>query len=152
MSINVLVPTIVLFSVAYVQPTAEVSYVEPDAQVSYVEPSFQAQWVDIQIFAEATMPDVLAFEIITPTDSISLQAYKNFAESLGVSTDFATLGMYKELSETLTLSEVIAKITSYQRTFTETLNTSSSGSLISQGYCDITYFLEDYVGTSRSFT
>ena len=29
---------------------------------------------------------------------------------------------------------------------------SSSGSLISQGYCDITYFDSDYVGVSRSFT
>lgn len=27
-----------------------------------------------------------------------------------------------------------------------------SGSLISQGYCDITYFAEDYVGDSRTFT
>jgi hypothetical protein len=29
---------------------------------------------------------------------------------------------------------------------------SSNGSLISQGYCDITYFAEDYVGEARTFT
>ncbi len=29
---------------------------------------------------------------------------------------------------------------------------SSSGSLLMQDYCDITYFLEDYVGASRTFT
>lgn len=34
----------------------------------------------------------------------------------------------------------------------DTATITSSGSLISQGYCDFTYFAEDYVGTSRTFT
>lgn len=228
MAINVLVPTIVLLSVAYVQPTAEVSYVEPVAQVSYVEASYQAQWVDIQVSAEVTMPDVLAVDIITPVDAVSLQTYKNFADSVGVSTDFVTRVIRKSFGETLSLVDVIHTTLIYQRAFTDALTTveriyksisepktdiatavdrpylattkqftdsvgmvdnmdtniqylliktiselvsvsdtsiisfgsvktdsvatNSSGSLLSQGYCDITYFLEDYVGYSRTFT
>lgn len=228
MSISVLVPTIVLLSVAYVQPTAEVSYVEPVAQVSYVDVSYQAQWLDIQVSAEVTMPDVLAVEIITPIDEISILAYKNFAESLGVSTDFVSKVIHKTFGETLSLADVIQTTLIYQRTFTnaftiveqltknvsepkadiatttdqqylatsklfndtvgmidnmdtdiqylliktmselvsisdtsiisfsptkaDSVTANSSGSLVSQGYCDITYFLEDYVGTSRTFT
>lgn len=33
----------------------------------------------------------------------------------------------------------------------ESVTTSSSGSLISQGYCDLSYFAGDYVGDSRTF-
>ena len=33
----------------------------------------------------------------------------------------------------------------------DSLSSSDSGTLISQGYCDITYFAEDYVGESRTF-
>lgn len=228
MAINVLVPTIVLLSVAYVQPTAEVSYVEPVAQVSYVEASYQAQWLDIQVSAEVTMPDVLTVEIITPIDAVSLQTYKNFADSLGVSTDFVSQVIHKAFGETLSLADVIYTTLIYQREFsdaltaieniyksvseskadvtttvdqqylattkvftdavgmldnmdtniqylliktiselvsvsdtsiigfeatkTDSVTAGSSGSLLSQGYCDITYFLEDYVGYSRTFT
>lgn len=34
---------------------------------------------------------------------------------------------------------------------TETLSVTDSGSLVNQDYCDLTYFAEDYVGSSRSF-
>jgi hypothetical protein len=33
----------------------------------------------------------------------------------------------------------------------DSLSSPDSGTLISQGYCDITYFAEDYVGESRTF-
>jgi hypothetical protein len=228
MSVSVLVPTIVLLSVAYVQPTAEVSYVEPVAQVSYVEASYQTQWLDIQVSAEVTMPDVLAVEIITPIDAISFQTYKNIAESLGVSTEFVSKVIRKTFRETLSLADVIQTTLIYQRAFTDaftiveklskdvlenktdiataidrqylattkrfsdtvgmvdnmdtdiqylliktmselvsisdtsiisfgsakadSVTANSAGLLVSQNYCDITYFLEDYVGTSRTFT
>ena len=228
MSVSVLVPTIVLLSVAYVQPTAEVSYVEPVAQVSYVEASYQTQWLDIQVSAEVTMPDVLAVEIITPIDAISFQTYKNIAESLGVSTEFVSKVIRKTFRETLSLADVIQTTLIYQRALTDaftiveqltknalenkadiataidqkylatskrfndtvgmidnmdtdiqylliktmselvsisdasiisfsstksdSVTANSAGLLVSQNYCDITYFLENYVGTSRTFT
>jgi hypothetical protein len=33
----------------------------------------------------------------------------------------------------------------------DSTSASDAGILISQDYCDITYFAEDYVGTSRTF-
>lgn len=37
------------------------------------------------------------------------------------------------------------------KNLSDTASTTDAGLLIMQDYCDITYFLEDYVGTSRTF-
>lgn len=228
MSINVLIPTIVLCSVAYLEPAVEVSYVEADAQVSYVEASFQASWVDVNVVAEVTFPDVLAVDILNPTDAVSKATVKQFADSFGVTTDTLTQVVQKVFAEAVTATDVVAILLIYQRTFTDAfdaldatakgvdkavddyfINTDvasldvakgfsdsvgmidnmdtdikyliiktiselvyasdahiieavlakadsvsigSSGLLVMQDYCDITYFAEDYVGQSRTFT
>ena len=56
----------------------------------------------------------------------------------------------KVLSDSGIASESQVKSTGKVESDTATIG--SSGSLISQGYCDFTYFAEDYVGTSRTFT
>ena len=228
MSINVIVPTIVLLSVAYVEPTAQVTYSEPVANVSYIEATARPSWVDIQVTAEVTMPDVLAIDIISPMDSVSLATIKNFSETLGISEQDLTKVVQKVIGDSVTPTDVANFLMIYQRTFTETIaaldavtfgvtknledlvanvdllsfSTSkglsdvvgmldnmdtdiqyeiiktiseliytadahiiqsilakadsvtmgSSGFVMMQDYCDITYFLEDYVGTSRTFT
>ena len=228
MGIKVLVPTAILLSVAYVQPTAQVTYVEPSANVSYVEASAFAGWVDIQVVAEVTMPDVLAVEIISPVDSVAIETIKGFADSFGVTEQDLTKVVQKVVAEAITPTDIVNVLLIFQRTFTDTfaaldavalgvtkpfedlvanadllsfstdkgfndvvgmldnMDTNiqyeiiktiseliytadahiiqsilaktdavamdSSGSLIMQDYCDITYFLEDYVGTSRTFT
>ena len=228
MSIRVLVPTAILLSVAYVQPTAQVTYVEPSANVAYVEVSAFASWVDVQVVAEVTMPDVLAVEIITPTDSVAIETIKGFADSFGISEQDLTKIVQKVFVEAVTPTDIVNVLLIFQRTFTDTfaaldavtlgvtkqfedlvsnvdllsfstnkglndvvgmldnmdtdiqyeiiktiseliytadahiiqsilakadvVTVSSSGSLFMQDYCDITYFLEDYVGSSRTFT
>jgi hypothetical protein len=228
MSVNVLASTIVLCSVAYLEPTVEVSYVEAEAQVSYIEASCQASWVDVQIFAEVTFPDVLAVEIINPTDQVAKTVVKKFADSYGISVETLTKAVQKVFHEAVTPSDVMTKLLIYQRTFADTfaaldalargvtkpladlitevesirfattkgfsdtvgmvdnmdtdiqyliiktiselvyavdhniisavlakadsVTTGSSGLVMMQDYCDITYFLEDYVGQSRTFT
>ena len=75
----------------------------------------------------------------------------------------------KNTTNVATISEVIAIATTFNRTFADSFgvtdgdvldfgkrpsNTASmtdAGSLRSQGYCDFTYFQEDYVGASRTF-
>jgi len=40
----------------------------------------------------------------------------------------------------------------FNRTFTHTASSTDAGSIRNQGYADFTFFAEDYVGTSRTFT
>lgn len=50
------------------------------------------------------------------------------------------------------ISEADAQIIDFKPQKADNILTSSSGVLSMQDYCDITYFLEDYVGLSRTFT
>lgn len=120
MSIKVLVPTIVLLSVAYVEPTAQVSYVEPVATATYVEAYAQPSWVDVQVVAEVTMPDVLAVDIINPQDSVSVQTIKAFADMFGVSEQNLTKVVQKVFAEAVTPTDVVNILLIYQRTFADT--------------------------------
>lgn len=63
-------------------------------------------------------------------DGLYFQAVKNFS-NVAFATDNDVLS--------LALSKA------------ETVNTADSGVLLSQGYCDLTYFAEDYVGATRAF-
>lgn len=301
MTINVIVPTILIASTSYIQPIFEVNYVKPVVAVSYIEPVFRANYLQIKVAAEVTMPDVLTVDIITPVDLVTLStekaladqtngfadilakttakgfldstteldaiklvfekkladvqsladakninigkaladvAYpsdlaklttvKALADNLAVSPDTVAKAVNKAFADSNTLSDAIATVLIYIRSFadstvssdaqakTTTLNkidavytadanqltlakatadginaidnmdgdltyafvkvigdmllnsdtqiidfkpqkadnitTSSSGILAMQDYCDITYFLEDYVGISRTFT
>ena len=75
----------------------------------------------------------------------------------------------KNTTNVATVAEIIAIITAYSRTFSDssgvtdgdvlsfgkrpsnTIPITDAGSLRSQGYCDFTYFEGDYVGASRTF-
>lgn len=74
-------------------------------------------------------------EELIPTDSISFQLRRNII---------------------LSLAEVIYHAEEQKFDITtqkaDNMTVSSNGLLIMQNYCDITYFLEDYVGISRTFT
>lgn len=50
------------------------------------------------------------------------------------------------------ISETDAQVIDFKPNKADNVVTSSSGILSMQDYCDITYFLEDYVGLSRTFT
>jgi len=49
-------------------------------------------------------------------------------------------------------SDSVTKLVTYGRQISDNMPLSSSGLLSMQNYSDLTYFLEDYVGTSRTFT
>ena len=61
--------------------------------------------------------------------------------------DFSFIKVVSEL-----VAPLDAKVVDFKPTKADNVLTSSSGILAMQDYCDITYFLEDYVGTSRAFT
>lgn len=68
--------------------------------------------------------------VVTPEDDQKVQFFKNTTNTVGI-TDAAALQLGISLSEAPAATD--------------------SGLIVSQGYCDITYFAEDYVGESRTF-
>jgi hypothetical protein len=105
------------------------------------------------------------------TDTISPQAAKGlsdqfsgidalaFAVSLAKADSLLTIddmdgdltyAFVKLRSEVLATSDTQVVDTSSEKT--DNLLADDAGSLVAQNYCDITYFAEDYVGESRTFT
>jgi hypothetical protein len=63
--------------------------------------------------------------------------------------DVASLHTGRPASDTLAVSDVETKAPN--KVPSELASITDTGSLRSQGYCDFTYFAEDYVGASRTF-
>lgn len=63
--------------------------------------------------------------------------------------DGAVMVFSKGVSNVIMVGDVAAKQSS--KPFADSAATTSSGVVTVQGYCDISYFLEDYVGESRVF-
>lgn len=74
------------------------------------------------------------FETVTPSDTRAIFTAKNIADYT---------------NNTVTISD--AYFLSSDKGASDSISLADSGTLISQGYCDITYFAEDYVGESRTF-
>ena len=60
-----------------------------------------------------------------------------------------SISLNRSFSDTVTISDVFES--GQNPAEGDDASISDSGSLHSQGYCDVTYFLEDYVGISRTF-
>lgn len=71
--------------------------------VSYIEPVFAASYIDIEVQAEVTMPDVLAVDIITPTDSVSILSGKNLTDTYSGFQDTQVIDFGKNPSDTITM-------------------------------------------------
>jgi hypothetical protein len=61
-----------------------------------------------------------------------------------------TYAFVKVIGEILTIPDL--QIIDFSTQKADNIAIASSGVLSMQDYCDITYFLEDYVGLSRTFT
>jgi hypothetical protein len=66
------------------------------------------------------------------TDSVSIQTLLAFADFVSVADNLQFQG-------------------SNEQFYGDQLSVGDSGSLLMQDYADITYFADDYVGTSRTF-
>lgn len=118
--------------------------------------------VYIRNFTEViNAPDVSALNIqpgqkqdlAVVSDSDTLSVSKSLSESIGLQDNMDGNIEYlliKVLSEMLVMSDTQTVVFAANKSDNAVL--SSSGSLLMQDYCDITYFLEDYVGQTRTFT
>lgn len=223
-----IVSSAISISIGFIEPQARsISYVDAVATPAYIEPVFEAAWLDVHVYAESTMPDVLAVEILSVTDNASISFDKPRADQMATSdysnkvvgkglfdvvtqadfvhitkifirvwddtfnvpdffvnefisakhetqpvTDDLSVEYTKNVSELLSMADAmdggiqyqiikvradsIGSLDAYRVDFStnkaDNVSTSSSGVLSMQDYCDITYFLEDYVGLSRAFS
>jgi hypothetical protein len=82
------------------------------------------------------------------TDQTVLGIGKVAADS-STASDTSFREFIKGLTETPTATDSAVIVAG--KALTDSTSASDAGTLVSQGYCDITYFAEDYVGTSRTF-
>ena len=116
----------------------------------------------IRDFADTlTSPDASFFDFLpkdpldgaTTTDQSTIASDKGLSENLNLLDNMDGDIEYvfiKLISELLVMSD--AQAVDFALNKSDNTVLSSSGILSMQDYCDITYFLEDYVGTSRTFT
>lgn len=104
----------------------------------------------------ATPSDALAMafstafvDAATAADLYTPSLDKPLADTL-VAGDAAAVAVARPAADTVSVYDLLTQI--FTKALTEVATVSSSGSLISQGYCDLTYFAEDYVGESRTFS
>lgn len=107
------------------------------------------------------------------SDTVAVQALKNLADEISLTevlakdfskliTDGVAMQDLADITDSLitVITKSIMNVISVsdanqlyvEKLATDLVSTGSSGVLTMQNYCDITYFLEDYVGSSRTFT
>lgn len=93
------------------------------------------------------------YEIQPVIDDLSVEYTKNVSELLSMA-DAMDGGIQYQIVKVR--ADSIGSFDAYRVDFSankaDNVSTSSSGVLSMQDYCDITYFLEDYVGLSRAFS
>lgn len=73
------------------------------AAVSYVEPEFHASWLEVQVLAEATFPDVLAVDVVTPTDLTTLAFAKSLQDVTAGFSDVVTRATSKAAADSVVM-------------------------------------------------
>lgn len=117
----------------------------------------------IRQFADSTgVSDAAAYAFVktlvdsaTTTDQLHFAITKLLSDGVGMVDSFdlndgSTYTFTKALSNVSFATDAV--VLSPQKAIPDSVVVSSAGSLLSQGYCDFTYFAEDYVGDSRTFT
>jgi len=107
MSVNVLIPTILIASTSYIQPVFDVNYSYAVAQINYTQPVFQSSYMQVQVTAEVTFPDVLGVEIVTPTDLVTLTFDKQVSDNTEGFEDFVSRVFSKSLADSFTIEDSI---------------------------------------------
>ena len=115
----------------------------------------------IRDFTDTASPTDAKTLLISPAYSDTFTTSETVARSLSktLTDSFALNDLSDAAGPTWSFSDFTNNVVSTSDSTTvantkglsDSLSSSDSGTLISQGYCDITYFAEDYVGESRTF-
>ena len=120
MSVNVLIPTILIASTSYIQPVFDVNYSYAVAQINYTQPVFQASYMQVQVTAEVTFPDVLGVEIVTPTDLVALTFDKQLSDNTEGFEDFVSRVFGKGLADSFTMEDAILVTRQIEKSLADT--------------------------------
>lgn len=85
------------------------------------------------------------------SDSQSRTSHKALGES-STASDGQEFQFVKFRTDETNATDTLALSMGFNRNFTHTASSTDAGSLRNQGYADFTFFEEDYVGASRTFT
>lgn len=108
MAFNCLDPNqVVKVEVSYVEPSFSASYLDVETLVSYVEPSFAISYLDVKICAAVSFPDVLAVDIVTPTDLVTLDTTKSLTDTYSGFEDTAIRSFVKASTDSVTMTDDI---------------------------------------------
>ena len=111
-----------------------------------------------------SVPDLATLSFVKApfTDQVTSAdtSYKDFEKLVkGLAQDYCDPSYFLEdyvqdivTGDWVYASDNVTKLVTYGRQIDDNMPLSSSGLLSMQNYSDLTYFLEDYVGTSRTFT
>lgn len=135
------------------------AYSRPQSDTASVIES-TAKGVSTTLANTAGVGDSILVAIIVPTNPFEVVALSDGmlravgmvrGDAAGV-TDVAvlSLGVLRDFSDTGAAAD--ASIVSAGKVFNDSGRIADTGSLRSQGYADFSYFAEDYVGESRTFT
>lgn len=105
----------------------------------------------------AIATDALAFgttkaiegDVAEAFDALSLAPGKRLAELAAATDTISTIDLLRAMGDSATAVELRRIITA--KPMQDTLAAGDAGLLKQHDYCDLTYFAEDYTGTTRSF-
>jgi len=96
-----------------------------------------------------------------PSDEHFHSYQKILSETIGVTDDIdgessvlddQEIQFFKVRVDVAHATDTLDFTMAFNRTFTDTASSTDAGSIRNQGYADFTFFAEDYVGASRTFT
>jgi hypothetical protein len=93
-------------------------------------------------------------DAVSGTDSITSIAFTKFLADTLATVDSVAITTGESEQDAVAIDDIGAldhPVMNVGKSLADSTTTSDSGVLVIQDYCDITYFLEDYVGTSRAF-
>jgi hypothetical protein len=118
--------------------------------------SFNRTFEDTTSFSDAATRSVdkLLADSVTETDAATLAVTKLIADSVAMADSVVGITFTDGEDDALAIDDLgIGDDPEWNlgKNLSDTASTTDAGLLIMQNYCDITYFLEDYVGESRTF-
>mgnify|MGYP003115272650 CR=1 FL=1 len=137
----------------------EISFVKTRTEIASITDVFDRDVAYIRNFSETPAANDSPAKVVTRPAADSGTATDTFAKNVVYlrkptdsfdTSDSDTIDFGAVKSEDGLLSDSEVKLGG--KFITESPSAVSSGTLRSQGYCDFTYFAEDYVGASRTFT
>lgn len=99
--------SVVLAAVSFIEPAASPSYVQVVATPSYIQPCVRTSYLQVKVCAEVTFPDVLAVDVITPTDLVTLDVSKVLADQTNGFADLLARNVNKRLADSVTNNDAL---------------------------------------------